>query len=1430
VDAAARVLSDELRAIGNSVRSGDTPHLLKTLDERGTAEELVQREYGGRYVFELLQNANDAAGTKGSAFVPHRVRLVITDDSLLFANQGQGFQADNVHSICTLGRSSKDPRKTLGYKGLGFKAVGELTDHAQIISPPYRFGFNAQRARQEVAKLTGPLPRGQRLPAYAFPFPIRAGALGDDDVRVAELLEDGFVTVIRLPFRDDVSAADVASDVRAVVGPELLLFLDATTEISVAWPGGSLRVFRSEPRRLGEASVVSVGQDDEAGRPWLVFRAPEIAIPNTALVEALDRSWHRVRRVSASIAFPLAGERLATGMSDRPASVYFPTETRTGLGFVVNADFYLDLDRRHVSETPQARPYNEWLARRIGAFFERSVLPGLTRLYPHDFRVVHACGDAGTATGFGQFVADRLREGMARSRFVPVSAGVVTPGKASRSPVPASAAAAFHRFFDGPALGAAGKSLVDTAVETDERSRRLVTSLGAPELTDDVVLRALRTPPAIPSGDLPDFYILLESWIAAHPSAARPSLVGALKHRPLLYSFDRRWVDATGPVFFPRSRSSADLPAEFPGNILHVDSIGTAELVQRFLVELGVQPFRWREVILTSLLPVLRDHPTERQIEAAHEFLRRYYDEERGGDQEVSLAVGQVPVRARALRRRRWERRAARDTYFARDWVATTDLEDLYGPFGLPEFLAEPVPDDGDAKESARSFFLWLGVADRPRSREVQAAVTSSWMPPRPDDVSQTSWRSYAAAIRPAVMDPQGHPQSQHLRTDVLDRVDDLLRAPTPKQGEALLRQLALHFDEYEPSLHGEVRCRNGQHSGERSRVIDSYTAFALRQRAWVPAHVGGAVRLLRAGSVWLTGADAPRRVGQLLPQVRTEGYPPGVERVAATLGFIDPQNAGATEYAGLLRDLPSEFPLPAPAVIRSARKRQLYEEQTVELARWVMRNLNVALANGSALTPVASRELPTLPLLATRDGARGWEVGPIVVDDPRLARRLERRFAWFLGERTWFSLIAACKLRRLTSVASVRPIHGDELAGPTRDLGRRVVESSPYVLALLEADAPSELAQARGRIGRFGVKVVEHLTLKVAVNDPLPDELFISGDAFLEEDVVAGAGSVRAAHGTYYCTETAVADYYRLGGALADFLVRPGLGDAMSIVLRSGRDERMRFLTSKAIDAARVKAMRELLGRPEEDDEIVDFGAPAQRGAGNGSGSDGHSPGPGGAGAGAGRHAGGGSQGSGTGSGNAPPPELPALDTSELEVVTAVGGAVHRREGGDKGGAGGKGGGSGQGHPNWAAMEEMRRRYGKRGEEAVFAAERKRVSELGIDEDRVLWISRDDEGADHDLESLDADGVVIYIEVKSTTSADPSEPFPIRSRELRFGARHRDRYFIYRVTNVRDARPSITRYQDPIGLWELGNAETEVTEARMWLPKPEAERPDDPQ
>src|SRR3954451_9619038 len=115
-----KLRSDELESLTSEVAQGRRDNALKALDERGGAQELVRQQYSGRYPFELLQNANDAAA---DAERPGRVRFVLTAEALIAADNGAGFGEEQIRAICGLGRSSKDPRKSVGYKGLGFKSV-----------------------------------------------------------------------------------------------------------------------------------------------------------------------------------------------------------------------------------------------------------------------------------------------------------------------------------------------------------------------------------------------------------------------------------------------------------------------------------------------------------------------------------------------------------------------------------------------------------------------------------------------------------------------------------------------------------------------------------------------------------------------------------------------------------------------------------------------------------------------------------------------------------------------------------------------------------------------------------------------------------------------------------------------------------------------------------------------------------------------------------------------------------------------------------------------------------------------------------------------------------------------------------------------------------------------------------------------------------
>jgi hypothetical protein len=142
-------------------------------------------------------------------------------------------------------------------------------------------------------------------------------------------------------------------------------------------------------------------------------------------------------------------------------------------------------------------------------------------------------------------------------------------------------------------------------------------------LPNAVVLRALRHKVSIGHGDLGRFYTLLGHWCERQSQAS--NLQEQLKLLPLLYTFDGRWVPMTGPAFFSRSPGSPQIPRGFLATILHEACTTGLTAAEVFLKSIGVQPFRWREVILHSLLPTLSGKPSDRQIGAAHQFLKTYF-------------------------------------------------------------------------------------------------------------------------------------------------------------------------------------------------------------------------------------------------------------------------------------------------------------------------------------------------------------------------------------------------------------------------------------------------------------------------------------------------------------------------------------------------------------------------------------------------------------------------------------------------------------------------------------------------------------------------------------------------------------------------------------------------------------------------------------
>src|SRR2546423_6888202 len=98
---------------------------------------LLANRYDERthFIFELLQNAEDALRRGHTRGDPRSVVFRLTKSSLLVSHLGQPFSEGDVIGICGIAEGTKsDDLTAIGRFGIGFKAVYAFTDAPEIHS------------------------------------------------------------------------------------------------------------------------------------------------------------------------------------------------------------------------------------------------------------------------------------------------------------------------------------------------------------------------------------------------------------------------------------------------------------------------------------------------------------------------------------------------------------------------------------------------------------------------------------------------------------------------------------------------------------------------------------------------------------------------------------------------------------------------------------------------------------------------------------------------------------------------------------------------------------------------------------------------------------------------------------------------------------------------------------------------------------------------------------------------------------------------------------------------------------------------------------------------------------------------------------------------------------------------------------------------
>ncbi len=362
----------------------------KYLREKAKNELSLSESYHGRAPYELLQNADDAGAT--------RAVFILSRHGLAFCHDGRWFTVGNFRSLAD-GWSDKDPNEFIGHKGLGFRSVLGITpspyvvriDPKSFFAVKFSWALNnghiqatIQRdpyARAEYEKSTR--QERQVCPIMAIPGLAQKQNLDDGGILFDRACRGAYganlTTMFWFPAVDTEIPANVLAKLRQIPltsddhGRNFLLdFL--RREVSVLLP--FLANIKSVVLFVDNSQIGSVTRVGELGDDGIVKVRTEIEKRSTdedffqmrfsfaikPQVRAAKDTPAAVRAMDEAcviLSVKLAKEQPVFD-PDARFHVYFPTEERTGLGFVVHGDFYLMPDRTRLMP---GNNYNQWLLR-----------------------------------------------------------------------------------------------------------------------------------------------------------------------------------------------------------------------------------------------------------------------------------------------------------------------------------------------------------------------------------------------------------------------------------------------------------------------------------------------------------------------------------------------------------------------------------------------------------------------------------------------------------------------------------------------------------------------------------------------------------------------------------------------------------------------------------------------------------------------------------------------------------------------------------------------------------------------------------------------------------------------------------------------------------------------------------------------------------
>jgi hypothetical protein len=338
---------------------------LTVLPSIAQAEEYLKESYEGRYLFELIQNAIDASKAIGERA---KIKIVFSERTLKIYNTGKAFNKEGIFSVCRIGQSEKQGQDFIGHKGIGFKAVKELTDRPIIRTEFGSVIFDKNLTLEDKSFKKLDL---EDIPLFFFPHysPVKI-----------ESGNEGFVTLIELPLKDEIEETKPDEDFEELNVEQIVLLGNLERIEYQAEEIDSFFTFKKVQRK----GLIEV--ESKEGKSFFMDLSPDkkIEIPKQVLAKLDKRerkTFEKDPTVEIKLVLKLDEKKQFKPVDHADFYLFYPLEGNpSGFSFLIHSYFTVSPDRKGFRETT----LNSFLLKEIGEYISTELIVKLKKAFPND--------------------------------------------------------------------------------------------------------------------------------------------------------------------------------------------------------------------------------------------------------------------------------------------------------------------------------------------------------------------------------------------------------------------------------------------------------------------------------------------------------------------------------------------------------------------------------------------------------------------------------------------------------------------------------------------------------------------------------------------------------------------------------------------------------------------------------------------------------------------------------------------------------------------------------------------------------------------------------------------------------------------------------------------------------------------------------------